>query len=376
MAEYTIELRHVVEQHNIFDFNYPFYNEKLRPEFEEKFIRHFYFREICCPTIDRFKVYLEDKMKTVFPYYNELFNAANIEYSILNNYNLTEEFVTERDTKGNTAGVSSTVGQLFGIQETETQANRETIADGKSNTIGQDTETETTKTTTDATGNSVTETSGNSKTETSGTSDTDTSNNQNVNGSDSRTTKDTGSSTKHSVQKFLDTPQGLTNLSDSNYVTNLTDVDETGSTTHNVTEQGSNDQVTTGTGTSKTDTTGSSETNTSGNSETDTTDNSETNGSRNGEKNSTVNQTTEGKETTDDQGHATVTDEQKTTQDNNTRTFMDTKQTEKHTLTRIGNIGVDTDSDMIEKHIRLQKTLKQIELLFFNECEDLFMMVY
>lgn len=345
MAEYTIELKDVIAAgHNIFDFKYPFYDETKRHEFEEKFIRHFYFREIGCPTIDRFKVYLHDKMTTVFPYYNELFNAANIEYSILNNYNLTEEFTTTRENKGKTAGVSSTVGQLFGSQESESQNDRTVDSVGNADTVGHDTEQETT----------------NSTTETQGTSKTDTTNKQTVDGSNNKTTTENVEDSKHNVKKFLDTPQGLTDLSNTKYLTDLTDVTETGEQTRNGTETGTDTQTTDGNGTSDTTTTGDSETNTT----------------RNGEKNTTVNQETTGKETTDDHVTATVKDEQKTTQDNNTRTFMDSKQTETHKLTRIGNIGVDTDSDMIEKHIRLQKTLKQIELLFFNECEDLFMLVY
>lgn len=328
MARYTIELKDVVANHNIFDFKYPFYDERKRPEFEEKFIRHFYFREIGCETIDRFKVYLEDKFATVFPYYNELFNAAQIEYSILNNYNLTEEFTTERVNKGKTAGVSSSVGQLFGNQESESKQDKVVDNVGNVDTLGKDTETET--------GTSVTDTTGKTK----------------VVGSGDRTTNESVTEDKENVRKFLDTPQGLTDLSTSKYLTDLTETTENNSVDRDVSEESNSTQTT------------------------DTEGNSETTTTRNGEKNSLVNQESTGKETTADNVSVTSQEEQKTTQDNNTRTYLDSKQTETHKLTRIGNIGVDTDSDMIEKHIRLQKTLKQIELLFFNECEDLFMMAF
>lgn len=305
MAKYTIELKDVVALgHNVFDFNYPFYDESKRADFERKFIQHFYFREIGSPTIDRFKHYLKDKMLTVFPYYNELFNAAAIDYSILNNYNLTEEFTTTRETQGKSSGFSSSVGQLFDSQESESNQNRTINTVGNVDTTGKDTETETTN--------------------------ADTTGSQTVD----------GSSTKESVKKFLDTPQGLTDLSNSKYLTTLNQ-DNDSVTDHN---------------------------------ETATTGNTKT--TRNGEKNSSVMQESDGTETTTDKVTNTATGEQKSTSDNNTRTYTDGKQTESHKLTRIGNIGVDTDSDMIEKHIRLQKTLTQIERLFFDECEDLFMLVY
>lgn len=305
MADYTIELRHVVGNgHNIFDFNYPFYDESKRLEFEEKFIRHFYFREIGHPSIDRFKHYLRDKMLVAFPYYNELFKAATIEYSILDNYKLTEEFTMERNDAGKSGVVSSTVGQFFGKQESESEQERVTDSVGHVNVVGKDTDKETTNG------------------ETSGHSNTDTTNGE------------------HLVKKYLDTPQGLTDISDSKYLTSLNDDDKTA--------------------------TGSATTDESGNSST----------TRNAERNTLSNQKTTGKDTETGKASVTTSDEQKTTHDNNTRTQMEGKQTEKHTLVRSGNIGVDTDSDMIEKHIRLQKTLRNIERMFFDECEDLFMLVY
>lgn len=341
MAEYTIELKDVVSAgHNIFDFSYPFYDEKKRPEFEQHFIKHFYFREIGAETIDRFKVYLEDKMNVVFPYYNKLFEAAQVQYDLLNNYNLTEEFKTERDTVGKSAGVSSTVGQLHGVQESETQENRVVDTVAESDTVGKDTEKETTNTTTEKTGHSETATLENAETD----------------GTNSATVK--GSNSRNSKEKFLDTPQGLTDLTNSNYLTSLKEIDETGN----------NSQETNGTTHDETAKTGSEETDTTENGESDTT--------RNLERNSTVNQDSTGKETTNDKINGTVTDEQKTTQDNNTRMYSKGKEIEKHTLTRIGNIGVQTGADMMRIHVELQKTLAKIERMFFDECEDLFMLVY
>lgn len=321
MAEYTIELRRIIEAGiPIFDFPYNFYDESKRAEFEKKFIQHFYFREIGCEAVERFKWYLRDKMETVFPYYNELFNTANIEYSILNNYNLTEEFTTTRENQGKTSGVSSTRGQVFDNQNSESNQNRKVDTTGTANTTGNDTDTESTVTDSNETVNGTT------------------TNNQTIN----------GSASKNVNKKFLDTPQGLTDLTDAKYLTTL----------NQDTESDSNEQTVNGGGTSENKTVGKVE------------------ATRNGKKDTTVNQTTEGNETTSDTVTATTSSEQRNTQDNNTRMYTDNKQTETHKLTRIGNIGVDTDSDMIEKHIRLQKTLRQIELLFFNECEDLFMLVY
>ena len=112
MANFSVELRTVIEAGvNIFGFPYDFYDETKRAEFEKNFIRHFYFREIGCETTERFRWYLEDKMRTVFPYYNELFKAAQIEYNILDNYNVKEEYEIRRKGLDKENNVSSSVGR-------------------------------------------------------------------------------------------------------------------------------------------------------------------------------------------------------------------------------------------------------------------------
>ena len=285
MAKYTVELRKIVESGiPIFDFAYPFYDESKRKEFEERFIKHFYFREIGCEAVERFKWFLEDKMNVVFPYYNELFKSASIEYDVLDNYKLTETYTRNVENTQKGGGVVSTVGRSVSEQETESKQNK-TV-----DTVGT----------------------------------VDTTSNENTKGNAS---KDSSSDVK---KKFLDTPQGLTDLSDSKYLTTLNHDTATGSETGNETKQ------------------------------TDSTSESESTG----------------KETTADNIVGTVKDEQKTTQDSNTRNYSNGEQSETYTLTRRGNIGVDTDSDAIEKHNRLQKTLRNIEKMFFEECEDLFMLVY
>lgn len=361
MARYTIELKDIVAAgHTIFDFRYPFYDENQRHAFEEKFIKHFFFREIGCETIDRFKFYLQDKMNTVFPYYNELFKAAQIEYSVLDNYKLTEEFTHTRENKGKTSGVSSNVSQLFADRESEQTQDRVVDTTGSVDTVGVDTE----KTSSESTTAETTHSETNSKESTAGT----TGSTSETTGTHSKNTTGSQSETSESIRKFLDTPQGRVDLSNPDYLTTLNHDNNTSQKSSEGSETGTDSQSVTNTGTNANETTG--------NSETDGTRNTTTGTSSEGERNSNVNQETTAKETSNDKLIATGHDEQKATQDNNTRTTMDNNMVEKHTLIRYGNIGVDTDSDMIEKHIRLQKTLRNIERMFFDDCEDLFMLVY
>lgn len=93
MNKYTITLGEIVENNvDIFDFDYPFYNEERRKQFEENFIEHFYFDEIGQETVARFKQRLKIKLNLIMPYWNKIFLADELEQRILDNYDVTETY--------------------------------------------------------------------------------------------------------------------------------------------------------------------------------------------------------------------------------------------------------------------------------------------
>lgn len=89
-----------------FNFNFPFYDETKRAEFEQNFLRHFYMREIGLETIDYFMLRLEDKLNTIMPYYNKLLTANAKEYDPFYN-EIIDESIT-RDRIGKTNGTDTT----------------------------------------------------------------------------------------------------------------------------------------------------------------------------------------------------------------------------------------------------------------------------
>ena len=312
MAAYTLELREVVKAHSIFPLSYEFYNESKRREFEESFIRHFYFREIGCPTPERFIHYLEDKMHTVFPYYNELMKTAEIEYSVLDNYNVTETYErsSERKQLGNAASYGVNVTHDSTTSETDEQRNanrmeNETVkVDGTEKTTGND--------------------------------------QKNIDMTNRKNT--TENSSGKLDKRFLDTPQGKLNLEKTDYLTTL----NLDSETQNKTGVETNNGESTEKGTS----------------------------SREGENHSDTTRSQTGNDSMNGKTNVTAKGESQVTLDNNTRTESQADHSERYVLNKKGNIGVDTDADMIQKHINLQKVLRKIERMFFDDCEDLFMMVF
>ena len=96
MEKTTITLGEIVENNvDIFDFDYPFYNEERRNQFEEHFIEHFYFDEIGQETVARFKQRLKIRLNLIMPYWNKIFLADELEQRILDNYDVTETYTRE-----------------------------------------------------------------------------------------------------------------------------------------------------------------------------------------------------------------------------------------------------------------------------------------
>ena len=112
MEMQTMTLGEIIENNvNIFDFDYPFYNEERRKQFEQHFIEHFYFDEIGQETIARFKHRLKIKLNLIMPYWNKIFLADELEQRILDNYDVTETYekeVIDNTTQTSKGIVSST----------------------------------------------------------------------------------------------------------------------------------------------------------------------------------------------------------------------------------------------------------------------------
>ena len=107
MYNYTVELRQIK---NVFDFDYPFYEEQFKCDFEEKFIKHYYFDEIGFETIERFKQRLEAKLYKKMPYWSQLYEteleAEGIAFLL--NKDLKESFIRTVDTEDKILGTSTT----------------------------------------------------------------------------------------------------------------------------------------------------------------------------------------------------------------------------------------------------------------------------
>jgi len=126
MAMYSVELRRYIKnysqyenprasvkekievgQPHLFDFEYPFFDETKRKDFERKWIRRFYMTEIGFETIELFKFHLENWMNEKMPYYNQRFESELIKFDPLMNTIMdktqdhTKDLTTRLDSKDN-----------------------------------------------------------------------------------------------------------------------------------------------------------------------------------------------------------------------------------------------------------------------------------
>lgn len=61
---------------------YPIYDESKRKQLNEKFIRHYWMREIGCETVGHFCLWCSNTFNEIMPYYNKLYEAEllNVEH--------------------------------------------------------------------------------------------------------------------------------------------------------------------------------------------------------------------------------------------------------------------------------------------------------
>ena len=126
MSKYTIELRYIRDYMFKFDYNYymkglvpdEVYQEKKK-EFENKFINHYMFDEICVDTPDRFSYMLKDYLDNQFKTFNELYKTE-LEVERQNINFLLNKDLTETTTSSIESSYDNTSSNT-GKNNTETE---------------------------------------------------------------------------------------------------------------------------------------------------------------------------------------------------------------------------------------------------------------
>lgn len=235
----------------LFNFNFPFFDESKRKDFEEQFIMHFYTRCLGFETPALFQFKLCEALNLLMPYYNELYNSTLLEYEPFYNILMEETYKQEGSTELEATGdIADTLSKTF--DKTLTETKKETTEKTGTDITNVDNTTENTKTGTDSTTVNDTTTDKKTGTDTISKTGTDT---DTKTGTESRsktgTEKEestenqshTGSVTTDNTtdNKFSELPQAM--MSNEDYLTDMRVIDENGTTTNDLTDNISIDKT-------------------------------------------------------------------------------------------------------------------------------------
>lgn len=106
----------------IFDFDFPFYKESERTNFEKGIVTNFLFNEICSVPYENWKWRLNAKLNLIMPTYNDLLSAYDTDFEIFENYNVTET-ANETTNENNVGNIKSTSNQTTSDNSTTTTNN-------------------------------------------------------------------------------------------------------------------------------------------------------------------------------------------------------------------------------------------------------------
>ena len=129
MSKYTTELRYLIESNFDLGLNdYPIFDESYRQLLNEKIINHYYFREIGMETAELFKRYLNQTMREIMPYYNQLYKSELLEFNPF--YNVDKTVTADK----NNNHVSDFVGNVTGKNQQTTDSENNQINNSKQQT--------------------------------------------------------------------------------------------------------------------------------------------------------------------------------------------------------------------------------------------------
>lgn len=122
MSKYTTQLRFIIEMSTIdnedmsirqrislaapkiFNFSFPIWSEDYRQKLEEKILLHYFNKEIGLETVGLWKLYLEERLNLIMPYYNQLYETIANKFDYLSDTNITETYVYQRKNTGTNSG--------------------------------------------------------------------------------------------------------------------------------------------------------------------------------------------------------------------------------------------------------------------------------
>ena len=163
MSKYTTEVRFICESksglenssgadnvdeviegawNKIFTSKVTFFDESYRRVLCQKILKHYYLREICCETVGIWKLWMNERLETIMPYYNQLYESELIKFEPLNDVNLTRKHDRTVDgteeRNGETSDTSNGTREVTGTNGTKETGTGKTTTSASSDETKRD----------------------------------------------------------------------------------------------------------------------------------------------------------------------------------------------------------------------------------------------
>lgn len=124
----------------VFNFYFPIWDEKYRITLETKILKHYYMREIGAETVGLWKLWLDERLNLIMPYYNKLYETTVLQFNPFYDVDLTT--VHQGDNKRDGTNTSHEAGKndKSGNRSGSNTKNEEgtSTTTGKMNQTGED----------------------------------------------------------------------------------------------------------------------------------------------------------------------------------------------------------------------------------------------
>lgn len=155
MSKYTTEVRYICEVSagltdsvgftsidevlddcvdNVFNFDFPMFDENYRKVLEKKILRHYYTREICEETVGLWKLRLCDRLNMIMPYYNQMYKSELLTFNPFYDVNLVKSNTGKKDSEASNTVDSVSVTQSSSDSESENVITNSGLTKGKTET--------------------------------------------------------------------------------------------------------------------------------------------------------------------------------------------------------------------------------------------------
>ena len=163
MSKYTTEVRFICESksglenssgadnvdeviegawNKIFTSKVTFFDESYRSVLCQKILKHYYLREICCETVGIWKLWMNERLETIMPYYNQLYESELIKFEPLNDVNLTRKHDRTVDgteeRNGETSDTGNGTREVTGTNDTKETGTGKTTTSASSDETKRD----------------------------------------------------------------------------------------------------------------------------------------------------------------------------------------------------------------------------------------------